>query len=187
MTLRVAHRIRPCAGETVSGDAAVVRTVGEHTLLAVVDVLGHGTEAAEAAGVAAQCLRGAEELGCVKALLADVDGVLRVRRGAAALVCVLHGRQVESAGVGNVQMRVLGSSFRAVCTPGILGRRTRRLRVFRGELDPGARLVMFSDGIDMRFPDALACDGDPEAVCTHILDQYGRSNDDATVLTAEVP
>jgi phosphoserine phosphatase RsbX len=89
--------------------------------------------------------------------------------------------------VGNVQMRVLGSRFGAVCTPGILGQRRRRLRVFRGEVKPGTRLVMFSDGIDEKFPDALALDGDPDAVCAQILDRYGRTSDDATVLTAEIP
>jgi hypothetical protein len=186
VSIRACYRVRPCGGETVSGDVAVVRTVGERTMLAVVDVLGHGAVAADAAGVAAERLQAAADLRSVEALLAEVDAALRPLRGAAALVCIVHERQVESAGVGNVQMRVFGSSFRAMCTPGILGRRTRRLRVFRGELQPGARLVMFSDGIDERFPDALARAGHPESVCAQILDQYGRPNDDATVLTAEV-
>jgi phosphoserine phosphatase RsbX len=185
--LRVAHRVRPCSGETASGDAALVRTVGDRTMFAVIDVLGHGATAADAAAVAAKCLRAADDLGSVEALLAAVDDGLRSMRGAAALLCILRGRHVESAGVGNVQMRVLGSAFRAVCTPGILGQRRRRLRVFRGELDPGTRLVMFSDGIDEKFPDALALDGDPDAVCDRILDRYGRTSDDATVLTAEIP
>ena len=43
--LQYGSRIRPCLGERVSGDAVVAKRLEHGLLLAIVDVLGHGTEA----------------------------------------------------------------------------------------------------------------------------------------------
>lgn len=183
----VAHRSRPCEGETTCGDVAVVRVIGESTLLAVVDVLGHGPVAAEAAQAAAEHLRGQGPPRSVQHALEGLGNALHAHRGAAAFVCRLSGRRIEAAGVGNVEMRVFGSNFRAGPTPGILGGRVRRLRVFEGELEAGSRLVLFSDGVSALFTEVAARGGSPEHACQALIAEYGVARDDATVLVADIP
>jgi len=58
--LEAHHRSFPKSGESTNGDAVVVRTVASATLVAVIDALGHGPSAAEAAAVAVGYL---EEIG----------------------------------------------------------------------------------------------------------------------------
>lgn len=183
----VAQRSRPCAGESVNGDVALVRRWDDVTLLAVIDALGHGQEAAESATAAARYIEGVSRVGSVTSVLEGLGDTLRSMRGAAGLLCLLRGRRVEAAGVGNVEMRVLGSRFRAVGTPGILGGRSTRLRVFDGELAPGTRLILYSDGVSGLFPDEMALGGAPDAVCATLLAEFGRARDDATVLVADIP
>ena len=43
------HFGRPCVGETLSGDTAVVRETDDVVFVALIDVLGHGPEAYETA------------------------------------------------------------------------------------------------------------------------------------------
>ena len=47
--LQVHSTIRPCAGQSVSGDAVFVKAIESGALLAIVDILGHGPEAAKLA------------------------------------------------------------------------------------------------------------------------------------------
>lgn len=183
----IAHRSRPCEGETTCGDVAVVRAAGDSTLLAVVDVLGHGPVAAQAAQVAEDHLHGSAAPRNVQQVLEGLGDALHSHRGAAAFVCRLGGRRIEAAGVGNVEMRVFGSNFRASPTPGILGGRVRRLRVFEGELEAGSRLVLFSDGVSALFTEEAARDGGPERVCQVLIAEYGLARDDATVMVADIP
>src|SRR5919201_5556945 len=73
---------RPVSGEVVSGDAAIVSSVGDRTLVAAVDALGHGPEAARVAATAASILQ--EFAGDdVVALVRRCHDGLRGTRGAA--------------------------------------------------------------------------------------------------------
>src|SRR5690606_27727635 len=56
MVVHAAQLVRPARGEQVAGDAALVRELGPSTLLAVIDGLGHGPPAAEAAARAVEVL-----------------------------------------------------------------------------------------------------------------------------------
>ncbi len=56
MTANVAHVSQPKIGERANGDAVLVRSSGDLLLLAVIDGLGHGPVAAEAAQAAITAL-----------------------------------------------------------------------------------------------------------------------------------
>ncbi|MBI5495392.1 MAG: SpoIIE family protein phosphatase [Deltaproteobacteria bacterium] len=186
MKVVVEHRTRPCPGEQANGDAAFVRHDGGSVLLAVVDALGHGPNAA---AVTASIVASLKEIPLnhgVESILAGLHNSLRGTRGAAALVCVLKNWRMEGAGVGNVELRCAGPSLPIRLSAGILGSRWPRLNVFDGEVMPGHRLVLFSDGISRRFTlDALAGRSAAEA-CALLLERHASPFDDATVMVADL-
>ncbi|HST51605.1 MAG TPA: ATP-binding protein [Pyrinomonadaceae bacterium] len=184
--LGVWSRARP--GEDKNGDAYFIGGHGEETLLAIVDGLGHGLGANEAALVALDTLeqwRG-EPLG--ETILALHDA-LRATRGA-VLGAVVVNRRRESftyAGVGNVELRVFGSPepARPIPTNGTLGARLSQVRVWPHRWTEGTTLVLASDGISASW-DIAAYPGILDKSCQLLagvlLRDFSRSSDDATVL-----
>jgi len=184
--LAVAYQARPAAGETACGDAVIVRHDDDGAVMvAMIDGLGHGREAAQVAHTAIAHLESAP-LRRASELMASLHEALRGSRGAAASICVLRGDLLDGCGVGNVEMRVLGSPIGTVLTPGIIGHRMHRLRAFEGRLVIGDRLVCFSDGISSRVPLADLRRLPPAEACAAIVLHHRRPYDDASVLVADV-
>lgn len=187
MAWTTASRTQPKDGEKANGDAVVIRSEGARLLVAVIDGLGHGTLAAAAAFKAVAFLNAwplSEELA---AGMQGLHEALRGTRGAAGSVCVLTETDLVCCGVGNVEIRHLGATkLPILLSPGVLGARVAHFRVCRGEVTPGARLVLFSDGISHRVP----LDGlrhlDPDGLCDALMSQYRKPNDDATVLACDL-
>jgi len=186
MTLAVAFTTEPCPGQTENGDAIVVRNEGDDHLLAVVDALGHGPGAAVVSRAAVEYLEGVDLRDDVEKLMLGLGGALQGTRGAQGMICTVRGRALQGCGVGNVEMRVHGTRVPVVLTPGILGGRVRRHRVFDSDLAEGDRLVMFSDGISMRFPLADLAERSAQEACDHVFGQHRRQHDDASILIADV-
>jgi negative regulator of sigma-B (phosphoserine phosphatase) len=181
----VAFLCQPADGEIACGDAVVVRRDAEATLLAVVDVLGHGPEAGRVAAQAVKFLETAP-LTRALALVQGLHDALRGTRGAAVALCVLRGFQLDACGVGNVETRVLGTKIPVISTPGIVGARIGILRESLGRLATGDRVVCWSDGITTRLElDAVRHLPPPDA-CARIMTQHRRRHDDASILVADV-
>ncbi|MCC6559465.1 MAG: SpoIIE family protein phosphatase [Polyangiaceae bacterium] len=186
MKLAVQHLIVPKDGEQVSGDAVFVRPTEGGGLFAVIDALGHGERAADAAHAALEALRDSPAGDAVAAVVDRVHARLRGTRGAAAMVCVFHDRRLEGCAVGNVELASLGTRVPWVPSPGILGATVRRLRTFEAQLSAGDRLVLFSDGVSPRM-DLSVCRGVRAAdACRALMTRYRRPHDDATVLIADI-
>lgn len=181
----VHHISVPREGETVNGDRVVIRTSDAATMLCVVDALGHGPHAAVAADTAANALEACDPSRGVEAIVAETHAALRGRRGACLLACVVSADLIEGASVGNVELRASGVDVPFVLTPGVVGARITRLRVFRARLGAPLRLVAFSDGISAKFQMSEYADFSPEAACRAIFDRGRRPHDDATVLVAD--
>jgi len=160
----------------------VVRRAGARTLFAVIDALGHGEAAHQAAELAVRELQeGALGLSATDQVT-RVHRALRGSRGAAITLGVFDDTTLEVVGVGNVDLRCRHGYVPFAPTPGIVGLRMRRLRVVRAQLPPQARLFVFSDGISSRLDietvDHLPA---PEAAAA-LLACYGNLNDDASIL-----
>jgi negative regulator of sigma-B (phosphoserine phosphatase) len=186
LDLTIAHLTRPCAGEQVNGDAIVVRREPEATLVTVVDALGHGPDAASAAGRATAYLADAPLSGTASEIVDGLHTALGGTRGAAALVCLLRGSVLRTSGIGNVELRSLSGTVGVPLTPGILGRRVRRLVEYNARLAPGERLALFSDGISARMSLQDHRDLPARAACEEILRCHGRAHDDASVVIVDV-
>jgi len=102
--------VRPCDGETLSGDTALVQWGDDGVLVAVIDVLGHGPNAHELAiqlsGTLSKWLTAAAAPSPEEALSVPHESA-RGPRGAAAAVAWLNGRTLEGSmvGIGNVRCR----------------------------------------------------------------------------------
>jgi negative regulator of sigma-B (phosphoserine phosphatase) len=173
-------------GELENGDAALVRRWDGRTLLAVIDALGHGTQAAAAAAAATSFLDTVTSAHGMREIMDGLHERLRGTRGAAAMVLLCHEGRVQGCGVGNVEMRVYRGRVPAVLSPGVLGASLSRLHLFEGRPSPGARIVLFSDGITARFDDEAAKALPAGDTCRAIMDRHRRAHDDATVLVTDI-
>jgi len=185
MSLQLAWVNRPATGESLSGDAVVVRRSGKVTLFGVVDALGHGEQAHHVAQRTVTLLQDA-------ALDVGVDGLLKMlhralhgTRGAGATLCLYADGALHAAGVGNVEVRALPSMAPVIASPGILGSRVTDVRVWRTALNPGTRVAVFTDGISERVDLESTRLQPPQAAAQQLLDVWGRHNDDATILVVD--
>jgi phosphoserine phosphatase RsbX len=184
----VAELVQP--GQSESGDRHLVLSTINGGLVAVVDGLGHGAEAASAAKVAVRALeRGAERP--VPQLFRDCHQSLIGTRGAviSAAAFSIHDGTMTWLGVGNVE----GLLLRA---PASRGRRTEALLVRGGvvgaHLPPlvsqvvplrrGDTLILATDGVRSDFLDASLPYQEPQALADHVLGRFGTQTDDALVL-----
>ena len=181
---------RPHPGEEMNGDAYFIRTRKNQTLVAVIDGLGHGAGAKEAADVALDSLD--EWMGePLDELLRSIHDALRATRGAVMSAAIIDKAQERffCAGVGNVMVRVFNAPehISPITTNGTLGARLGQLRVWTHPWADGATLIMASDGVSASwdiemYPGILR--HNPQLLAGILMRDYGRNTDDATVLVA---
>ena len=99
----------PAEREQLSGDACAVVDEGAVRTAVVVDGLGHGPQAAEAAQTAIRSFHRAPDLP-LPDLLTVIHRALRRTRGAAVGVLRLHPGRAEYSGIGNVRVLTLTRS-----------------------------------------------------------------------------
>lgn len=197
MRLELAHRNRPCVGETVSGDAVWLGEWISRPVFAVFDASGHGPEAHATARLACAVLDRWDGTPDFQALATRLHQDLHGTRGTAVLVAVLDHRAgiaggpreavLRGFGVGNVELRALDRTISALLTPGILGIRLRRkIHAFEIPLRAGDRLMAYSDGIRGRFEREYHQGLSPADLCDSLIRDHSRPHDDATVLVADV-
>lgn len=193
-TIEWAAAGRALPGQRVSGDRTVVLDAGgDSVLFAVLDGLGHGAAAAEAADRAAQVLSDnrAEPLDVLVLLC---HRALAETRGAALTLALFDsGDRVHWLGVGNVESRIVAVApagkpavrATALLTAGIVGYRlppnlpTQTVPVRAGDL-----LLMATDGIVSDFVDTVDLSRPTSEITADILAGHSKDTDDALVLAA---
>jgi serine/threonine protein phosphatase PrpC len=181
------------AGEAESGDLHLVRSVDQGMLVAVVDGLGHGAEAALAARKAVAALdRHAGE--SLTPLLRRCHDALHATRGVVMSLAVFSSGVAPSLtwlGVGNVEGVLLstdggGRSTRdsLITRGGIVGSELPELRPQVVPVSPGDIMILATDGVRGGFADGVPADASPQQLADDILARYGRGTDDALVLVA---
>lgn len=189
----VAQRTLP--GQVVSGDRSVALPHGRGVTLAVIDGIGHGPEAAQAADLAVETLRLLPENNPI-AQLTGCHLALGKSRGVVMTLAEFNfpDQTLTLCGVGNVEATL----FRAVSGPGTPARESALLRggVVGGQLpapyasvipvSPGDVLVMASDGVRGDFPRDLALRSDLQHLADQLLAMNFKGTDDALVLLARL-
>ncbi len=178
---------RPCGGELVSGDTAVVVQLGSEVACAVVDVLGHGPDAHELAKHIEGFLEKKISTDPI-ATLYLLHSELRGTRGAVAGVAVFDPvtGKVRFGGCGNVVARRMGSQeVRLNSAEGTLGQSIRTPSEQTVILQKRDVLLMHTDGVKSRF----GMNDYPNIYYEHastiaktVVDKFSRSYDDATCL-----
>ncbi len=184
----VATRCR--RGETTSGDLAIVTLLPEGVLVAAIDGLGHGDEAARAARRAAEIVHASPSQD-LAALLRRCHAALEGTRGAAislAFVSPFRGAMTW-IGVGSVEGRVLSGHPSATrpkgslaLSNGVPGHELPNLRTATLEMRPGDVLVLATDGVHTAFADTPDISGSTQAIGERILAAHRNPRDDALVV-----
>jgi anti-sigma regulatory factor (Ser/Thr protein kinase) len=177
-------------GEEVSGDSWAVLEVPAGIQILVVDGLGHGLLASEAAALAVKAFRNAAGRAPVDVLRA-LHPPLRGTRGATVGVATIdtRARVVTYGGIGNIAASVFGPdiSRRLVSVNGTVGREPVTYKQFEAEWIPNALLIMHSDGLMTRWQlDYLPglATKDPSLIAAVLFRDYARDLDDVTIVVA---
>lgn len=182
----------PCAGETISGDRAVLAEFTDGALIAVIDGLGHGAEAAHAAQAAAELLE-AHPSDAPLELVRRCHDALRRTRGVALSLAAIDARRSTMSwiGVGNVEgtlLRVgrgeLPARESLSTRGGVVGSHLPPLRTHELSIAPGDTLLFTSDGIRGGFHDTIELGASPTQQAESIAATFGKREDDSCVVVA---
>ena len=180
----------PAPGEDRPGDSWAVGRDGGRVRLLVVDGLGHGPIAAQAAAEAVRLFHAYPEAG-PDAMVGRLHDGLRATRGAALAVAeiVPLSSTVRWAGVGNIAASIVsaGGARSLMSHNGIVVHQMRKVQEMTYVWSADAVLVMASDGLRSQWrlddhPGIAA--HDPAIVAGVLFRDFLRGRDDATVLVA---
>jgi anti-sigma regulatory factor (Ser/Thr protein kinase) len=182
----------PMKGETACGDAFLALPGASRSLYMVVDGLGHGAYAAEAAEEAVATVSAcATESGAE--IISRTHDALKKTRGAAMSVAIVeHDRKIVAySGVGNIGSVLIGGSAvrTMVSQNGTLGAVLPRIHEYTYPLEDRSCLVMHSDGVSSRvslagYPGLQS--RPPQLIAALLYRDFSRGRDDATVLVASL-
>jgi negative regulator of sigma-B (phosphoserine phosphatase) len=176
------------AGERRSGDKAVFAPFPGGGLAAVIDGLGHGDPAADAAELASDVLH-AHATDPPQRLLERCHDRLRGSRGAVITLAWFHlaEARLSWAGVGNVEARLIRAAegrgarhLGPLVLGGVVGfQLPRALRTSDVDLAPGDAVAFATDGVTADFSAVLDPALGPQAQADRILREHGKGTDDA--------
>lgn len=180
-------------GQTTSGDRCLVLSNAEWAIVAAVDGLGHGEEAAAASQIAVETLK-EHQNEPVLSMLRRCDERLRSTRGAVISLASFNARvaRITWVGIGNVA----GLLFRADPNlpretlllrngvVGVLGAFLPPLQAAIVPIDPGDVLLFATDGVRTDFLEKIDPRVSLQATAERILAQYNKGTDDALVVAA---
>lgn len=178
----------PMEGETACGDSWAVHHSLDRTLLLVVDGLGHGDNAADAADLAVAALeRCAAETPQI--ICKEIDRALHRTRGAAALIVEIdwRARLMRHCGIGNIAGRLWSNSRSEslLSLSGTLGVQVRRFEEIASPLPKEVLLILHSDGVSSRWSlDAYPGlqQRHPLLIAGVLYRDFHRERDDCTVV-----
>jgi anti-sigma regulatory factor (Ser/Thr protein kinase) len=181
----------PLHGEERCGDAWTYELLADRCMLVLVDGLGHGVGAADAAERAVASVQ--EHKTKTPAVIMEyAHDALRGTRGAALGVAVItFSEQVlRYCGVGNISARIInGDTARhLVSLNGIVGHAVHKISEFAYPWSSDSLLIMHSDGLMSRW-DLQAYPGllhrHPSLIAGVLYRDFSRGRDDVTVVAAK--
>lgn len=186
--LEIAGLAVPYPGERACGDGWSFHRTADKAVALLVDGIGHGLGAADAAGEAVITFRKYAEAG-PEEILHRVHDALRKTRGAVAAVAEINPARgsLVYAGVGNISAAIVDpqKSRNLISHNGTLGALAPKIQEFRFDWVRNSMLIMHSDGLQTRW-DLSTYAG---LVTKHaaviggaLLRDFRRGRDDASVV-----
>lgn len=184
--------IVPLPGQAESGDRHLVAPTSDGALVAVVDGLGHGSEAAEAAKIAVATLHEYREESVIS-LVRYCHERLKSTRGVVMSLASFNVKDntVTWLSVGNVEgllFRAHGegtSPFEAILMRGgVVGYHLPLLQALMVPVFHDDILVLATDGIRADFSNGIRHTDPPQRIAESICAEHAKGNDDALVFVA---
>ncbi len=180
----------PLRGEAVSGDKYTIKPFPNGLLIAVVDGLGHGHEAAAASDIAIAMLDTYAHEPIIL-LVRRCHEALRGTRGVVMSIASfnLPDRTMTWLGIGNIEGILLREDANAVPSRkslllrgGVLGYQLPPPKESVIPVMPGDTLIFATDGIRSGFEKNIKLSDKPQQIASNIMAQFNRGTDDALVL-----
>jgi len=182
----------PLPGESESGDLCLIKRVGKGTLIAVVDGLGHGQEAASAAHAAVGALERYSREPLIDMVRRCHEALVGLR-GVVLGIAYIDPQAATMAwlGVGNVGGVLLRadlgnrpSRITLVPNAGFIGAEQAHPTTRSVPLALGDTVILYSDGIKDGFAESLVLSNTPQEIADFVITRHLKGNDDALVLVA---
>jgi hypothetical protein len=185
---------QPKQGQSICGDAWLVKECEGKTLCAVADGLGHGPLAATAATVIIDKLKTIRSLSSPSGMIEVAHQAAKSTCGASLGVAILNpdAREARFAGVGNVSAIVVSGGVRnhLISYNGVVGHEYRKVKEFTQPWSKESLFVMHSDGFSERW-DLRRYPGlgtkDPSLIAGILYRDFSRPHDDKTVVIIKDP
>lgn len=181
-------------GEGESGDMHLVCCNQNGVLIAVIDGIGHGEEAAEVARIAATLLRSSVDEPVIS-LMELCHEKLKATRGVVMSLAFVSPEQkmMTWIGVGNVQGVLVRADNKKgnpqeslLLRAGVVGSKLPFLQASVLPVSQGDTIVFATDGIQSDFSTGLSAKENPQRAADRILNKFRSNSDDALVLVARL-
>lgn len=182
----------PLPGQKQSGDRYLVKNMPEGALLAVVDGIGHGEDAAHSAELAVRAIENSDARSPIS-LLRRCQQHLQGTRGAVLSMALFSSADdtMTWLGVGNVAGVFLSREAYGVARQeslllraGMVGAQLPYVSASVLPVSFGDTLIFATDGIRGEFADKLNINASTQEIARHIIESHWRKIDDALVLVA---
>lgn len=179
-------------GERESGDRYVVAEFDQGVMVAAIDGLGHGVEAAAAATLAESVVR-THRHESVITVVRNCHAQLSSTRGVVMSLASFTSRDntMTWLGIGNVEGRLFrthpaarGAHEFLLLRGGVIGGQLPPLRATVVPVAEGDTLLLFTDGIIVPPVEDISLNQSPQRLAEGILARYAKGTDDAIVLAA---
>lgn len=181
-------------GQEESGDQHVVCCNQNVILIAAVDGIGHGEEAANAAKMATSILKSGVDQPVIS-LIEECHERLRLTRGVVmslASIDPVHG-MMTWLGIGNVQGALMRNGAKRgsvqdllLLRPGVVGSQLPPLQAAVLPIERGDTLYFVTDGVRNEFALSLSALENPQRAADRIVEQYQNGTDDALALVVRL-
>ncbi len=176
-------------GQSISGDTPAFIEFSDGLLVAAIDGLGHGTEAAKASQQAAEVLGNCANQSVTSAVKQCHEQIQNTR-GVVMSVASFNATDntMTWLSVGNVEAYLLRADFShrdkrfILMRGGVVGQSLPPLREETLDVSSGDTLVMATDGIRSGFTQGLDPRASPQEIADKILAHFAKETDDALVI-----
>jgi hypothetical protein len=178
-------------GQDECGDRQGVMATTNGALATVIDGIGHGPEAADAAERALDSVRQLQRGESLIEMLKRCHAALTGSRGAVMNVASFdsHEDTLTWLGIGNVEGRLLLRNTQSgyvrqnlLLRSGVVGQRLPALKVAVSRIQRGDVMIFATDGVAPDFAEHIRIDSPVTEIANGIIARYCKKTDDALAL-----
>lgn len=176
----------------VCGDSGLIKEVEGELFIALLDALGHGSEAHAVAVRAIKYLSKASQKKSLPKILQGLHKHLKGTRCVVVTLCRFNYKTgvLKYAGVGNISAKIYAPTpITLLPREGVVGYIMSTPREETLTLSPGSLLVLHSDGIPshINMDEALCVkESTAKEIAERLISKFGKDDDDVSCLTLKV-